>query len=540
MLKHQFSWVTDLELTAGSVEKVMRGGRARWKIENETFNTLKNQGYQLEHNFGHGQQHLSVVFAMLMLLAVLGGSGAAVELSGVSGSVDEEQEQTAVVGCGETPVSWLQVWTACWSCWRRWCVGSSKGRLCCRMAHSPQSSRGVASEVRESTRTEWTLGCEPRIRIGVRLRGRSKWLSRPLRCQNPPCTLSQVETAGFQGHRWELLRLKDMMTARCNDLDYINFLLGTPRVFSATEAARVQPDHPLAPAHDAFTRLLHRLEPDPITLFTEVRPLIQLQAGALIIDDSTLDKFYCTEIELVCQHWSGKHHRVVQGIHLISLVWTDGDRIYPCDYRIANKSGDEKSKNDHFQDMIETAHTRGFRPKYVLFDSWYGSLANLKKVHGLKWHFLTGLKSNRLVNPDKKGNRAVSECEISDKGTIVHLKGFGMVKVFRIVAPDGDTRHWVTNNLEMEELQRLVWAERLWSIEEYHRGLKQFCGVEKSQVRKARGQRNHIGMAIRALVRLEYNRFTTGMSWFEAKMQIIRQAVREFIAHPLYSLPPTA
>ena len=47
----------------------MRGGRARWKIENETFNTLKNQGYHFEHNFGHGEQHLSVVFAMLMMLA---------------------------------------------------------------------------------------------------------------------------------------------------------------------------------------------------------------------------------------------------------------------------------------------------------------------------------------------------------------------------------------------------------------------------------------------------------------------------------------
>ena len=49
----------------------MRGGRARWKIENETFNTLKNQGYHLEHNYGHGEQNLSVVLALLMMLAFL-------------------------------------------------------------------------------------------------------------------------------------------------------------------------------------------------------------------------------------------------------------------------------------------------------------------------------------------------------------------------------------------------------------------------------------------------------------------------------------
>ncbi len=49
----------------------MRGGRARWKIENETFNTLKNQGYHFEHNYGHGEQHLATVLALLMMVAFL-------------------------------------------------------------------------------------------------------------------------------------------------------------------------------------------------------------------------------------------------------------------------------------------------------------------------------------------------------------------------------------------------------------------------------------------------------------------------------------
>jgi hypothetical protein len=66
-----FSWVTDLRVNSRNVFHLMRGGRARWKIENETFNTLKNQGYHFEHNYGHGEQHLSVMFAMLMMLAFL-------------------------------------------------------------------------------------------------------------------------------------------------------------------------------------------------------------------------------------------------------------------------------------------------------------------------------------------------------------------------------------------------------------------------------------------------------------------------------------
>ncbi len=66
-----FSWVTDLRVNKRNVFHLMRGGRARWKIENETFNTLKNQGYNFEHNYGHGEQNLSVVFATIMMLAFL-------------------------------------------------------------------------------------------------------------------------------------------------------------------------------------------------------------------------------------------------------------------------------------------------------------------------------------------------------------------------------------------------------------------------------------------------------------------------------------
>ena len=66
-----FCWVTDFTITKLNVFTIMRGGRARWKVENETFNTLKNQGYHFEHNFGHGKKNLSVVFVALMMLAFL-------------------------------------------------------------------------------------------------------------------------------------------------------------------------------------------------------------------------------------------------------------------------------------------------------------------------------------------------------------------------------------------------------------------------------------------------------------------------------------
>jgi putative transposase len=331
-----------------------------------------------------------------------------------------------------------------------------------------------------------------------------------------------------------------MNAPRCSDTDYIDFLVATPRAVSCAEAARVQPRHATAPAHDAFTRLLHRLEPDPVALWEEVESLVDRTRGILVGDDSTLDKPYATKMELVTRHWSGKHHAVVDGINLITLVWTDGDRIIPIDYRVYDKARDGITKNEHFLAMLLTAHERGFTPECVVFDSWYASVDNLRLIRNCGWRWLTQLKGNRRVDPDRTGNRAVVACAIAEAGTAVHLEGYGMIRVFRIVTRDGETEHWATNDEGMHALARLRYAEDAWGIEVYHRALKQECGVERAMVRAARAQRNHIGCAIRAFVRLEWHRVRTGIGWGMAKEGIIRRAVRSYLAHPWYTLPATA
>src|ERR1044071_624857 len=96
---------------------------------------------------------------------------------------------------------------------------------------------------------------------------------------------------------------------------YIQFLIASPRQFTCTEAAAVQPAQPDPPAHDAFARLLTRLEPDPDALWQEARPQVRQGEGVWILDDSTLDKPYAKKIDLVRPHWSGKHHAVVAGIN---------------------------------------------------------------------------------------------------------------------------------------------------------------------------------------------------------------------------------
>jgi len=173
-----------------------------------------------------------------------------------------------------------------------------------------------------------------------------------------------------------------MNPPKVNEFDYINFLIAAQKVYSCIEAERVQPESANAAAHDAITRLLHRLEPSSEQLWQEARSEVQLSQGVLVVDDSTLDKCYAQKMELVTRHWSGKHGRVVQGINLVTLLWSEGDRHIPLDYRFYEKRVDGATKNDHFRSMLATAKERGFAPQCVVFDSWYSSLDNLKGIRG--------------------------------------------------------------------------------------------------------------------------------------------------------------
>lgn len=91
----------------------------------------------------------------------------------------------------------------------------------------------------------------------------------------------------------------------------------------------------------------------------------------------------------------------------------------------------------------------------------------------------------------------------------------------------------------MTDLTRQSLAERGWIIEVYHRSLKQTCSVERCQSRSGRAQRNYIGFAIRAFIRLERHCFHTGISESKAKARIARDAVLAYLASPLYTLTST-
>ncbi|MDQ3372467.1 MAG: transposase [Acidobacteriota bacterium] len=332
-----------------------------------------------------------------------------------------------------------------------------------------------------------------------------------------------------------------MNPPKVTDEDYINFIIATPRDVTATEAERVQPESRNAPAHDAFTRLLARLEPDAETLWEEAKSQIDIQSGLLILDDSTLEKPYSNFNALVYRHWSGKQKAVVLGINLITLLWTDGERVVPVDYRIFDKDRDGKTKNDHFAEMLLAAFERGFAPALVCFDSWYASVENLKLCRSLGWHFLTRLKSNRQIRTSGGSLQAVSEAGLGGgDGTLVWLKGFGEIKVFRVRITDDVSEYWATSLPAMTERERAIQAKVAWRIEMYHRALKQQCLIERAQCRRLRPVLNHIGLCIRAFVRIESHCYRERISWIQAKTSIIRDAVRAYLANPRYLLTPTA
>ena len=142
------------------------------------------------------------------------------------------------------------------------------------------------------------------------------------------------------------------------------------------------------------------------------------------------------------------------------------------------------------------------------------------------------------MTPEDRIKRTLDEVVISPAGTTVHLQGYGLVRVFRIDAPDGVTEYWATGDLTMDAGMRRHYAEVSFAIENYHRELKQNCGVERCQARSER-QRNHIGLALRAFLRLEWHFFTTGVSGFEAKARIVSRGDPTLPRRPVRQAPRT-
>lgn len=334
-----------------------------------------------------------------------------------------------------------------------------------------------------------------------------------------------------------------MKTTGINPALYTQYLLASFDNFTGTNLAEI-----LECSHDAVSDFLRSHSLKPRALWDRVKPHLPLERrrrGALILDDSVLDKNFSETIETATLQWSGNAHKVIMGIGVVHWLHYDpveGDYL-PVDFRIWDAQRDGKTKNDQAYAMFDKALERDFRPDWVLFDAWYASVDLLKRIARANLWFFGRIKSNRQVSlPGQQGvYQRIDQLEWSEEalkcGQLVWLKAFDWVKVFRIVRPlsDGkkEVQFHVTNRLSLDDIEdaKVVLGYR-WKIEQYHRELKQLTGIERCQARKQRSQRNHIGYAILAWLHLWEEAKKRARTVYQTKKALLRDYLVQQVRTP--------
>ena len=218
-----------------------------------------------------------------------------------------------------------------------------------------------------------------------------------------------------------------MQNKMCKEM-YCQFLLAAQNNFTMTAMAETINTM----AHDKINRWAEETKLTPAILWEYSSRLVEKKPGYLVCDDTIIEKDFGQEIELTSKHFSPSDGKYVNGIDITSVLWSDGNCHIPIDFRIYAPPLDGKTKNDHFQDMLRSAKTRGLQPKAVLFDSWFASTDNLKTIARYGWTWITELKKNRIINHGQH----LEDLTIPKEGLIAHLRGYGWVKIIKRVVKD--------------------------------------------------------------------------------------------------------
>ena len=291
--------------------------------------------------------------------------------------------------------------------------------------------------------------------------------------------------------------------------DYCQFLLSSQINYTLTYFA----DHTTRFSHDAPTRYLRRDRITSKQIWQQAKRDLS-KNGFIVFDDSVLDKNHSRHIELVYKQYSGNEHRVINGIGFISCVYVNPEtgEFWEIDYRVYDPNTDGKSKHQHVADMLENCFLKcsvgELEFKTVLMDTWYATTKLMLLIHRSKRIFYCPIQSNRKVSQkygtEKYQYQSANSLDWTEQeenfGKTVHVKEFPAgfeVKLFRIVASNGDTEWVVTNDespIETKVAQKVCGFR--WKVEQFHREIKQVTGIEECQCRSSRAQKNHIGCAL--------------------------------------------
>jgi Transposase DDE domain len=297
-------------------------------------------------------------------------------------------------------------------------------------------------------------------------------------------------------------------------------------------------------SHDSVNRFLLRERYQPKDLFDKVKTIINLKGGIISVDDTVIEKIYSNlqYTELISYFWSGKYHKSIKGLNLISLYYSDvhGNSV-PINYRIYDKK-EGKTKNDYFQEMLLEVSAWGLKPRLVTGDSWYSGVENLKFLRNQKLSFLFGVEKNRTVSNEPGKYCQVNSLEIPNEGLVTHLREFGFIKLFRKDFKKDDSRHYILYFPEQETLKQVTRSEFVtihdthWGIESFHRAIKQVCGICRFMVRNSDAIKTHIFCSLQAFVCLEKMRSEQLISnWYELQRNLFTKVIREYVLANLSS-----
>lgn len=277
-------------------------------------------------------------------------------------------------------------------------------------------------------------------------------------------------------------------------------------------------------SHDRVTRMLQGTWSGHILLDLALRTLFTVAGGYLIVDDTVVAKPYARLLGEAAWVWSSKDRKVLFGVSLVLLVWTDGQVRIPLGYRVWHKGG--ASKYALALELLSYARNRlKCKPQFVLFDSWYPSKKLLKRIRDYGWYFVCQLKKNRSF--DGRPLRAYRQQPYWQAvGSLT-----GGLKVFVVRYR---RKYYATNRLTLTAQKVRTLYRKRHEVEEVIRVLKSQLSLEGCQVGykrmmaaqpypKAGAQTHHIALCLVAYLIVERERLDQGYTWRQLKRRLILQ-----------------
>lgn len=265
-------------------------------------------------------------------------------------------------------------------------------------------------------------------------------------------------------------------------------------------------------AHDRLYRLLYSDFPFSRRLWEWFAVKLVSEQGYLVLDDTTWQRF-TKKAEAVSFVWDSSLGKVVFGMSVVLLVWTDGKRKVPLGLRVWKKGG--RSKVELAAELLRQAHARGLNPEFVLFDSWYSARTLLELIDGFGWRYIAATKRNRLFNEVK-----IAKCFRHRFGRAVG--NLRKIKHQILLVKNGQ-RFLISNEISLTS--RLVKSHYRFrqQVEETFRLLKQEFGWGKCRARavKAQSAHLHLGLYALCLVQLKSENETV----YQFKQNLFRAAI---------------